>query len=667
MTEPQRRQPVAWARAELLRAMGREVAVMAREPVVLLASGNTADELLSLDPGATYAVVARARPAEPTVPDAAVLSVQQIGQQITRPGPGEQAINSLRRGLREAMAHSSPEQAALVPSLVVGDTAAVDEAMTQRFKITGLAHLMAVSGSNLVLVLGAWLALLRGIGVRGWFIRMGAVVAVAGFVALCGQEPSVVRAAAMGLVALAATGMGRGARSLRGLCVAVLGLMWIDPWLSRSVGFALSAAACTGIVVLGPRLIIALTAWAPRWVAEALAVPLAAQLATQPIITSLSGQVSLVAVLANVAAGPFVGPTTILGLAAALTFWFPPISVCLGLTAGWMAQPIIWIAQSGAAMPTPAIAWPAGAVGTVLVTAAAAGAGAALPSLLRRRGVALIILAGLIALSATRVGPLGWPGRWQAMSCDVGQGDATLIRAGESTALLVDAAPDAVPVMTCLDDAGVRHVPLLVLTHFHADHTGGARDVISKYRPRLVLTREGVPPGWLRQAAQTAGSEVRAARPGEVITVGVATWTTISVGDPGAGLAEESESSAENDASVIGVAASGELRLLLAGDAEPAGQSAALRSATRLGLSLSAHVLKLPHHGSSRQDERFFAASGATLAVASSGAGNDYGHPSPAALDLARNHGMMIARTDTEGSIALELAADGLRVLRRGA
>lgn len=666
MTEPQRRPPVVWARAELQRAMGREVTVMARQPVVLLASGDVADELLDVEPGATYIVVARARAAEPTASEAAVLSVQQIDRRVTPPNLLDQAINSLRQGLRDAMTLSPPEHAALVPSLVVGDTTAVDEAMTQQFKVTGLAHLMAVSGSNLVLVLGAWLALLRRVGVRGWAIRVGAVLAVAGFVALCGQEPSVVRAAAMGLVALAATGMGQAARSLRGLFVAVLTLMWIDPWLSRSVGFALSAAACAGIVVLGPRLIASLKQWAPRWIAEALAVPLAAQLATQPIITSMSGQISLVAVLANVAAGPFVGPTTILGLAAALTFWAPPISLCLGWLAGWMAQPIIWVAQAGAAMPTPAIDWPVGVIGTALATVAAAGTSVALPILLRRRVVAVTILVAVIALSVTRVGPLGWPGHWQAMVCDVGQGDATLIRAGESAALLVDAAPDAMPVMRCLDDAGVNQVPLLVLTHFHADHTGGAEEVIGKYRPQLVLTREGLLPGWLLQAAQKVGSEVRAARPGEVISIGAATWTTVSVGDPGADMSEDSESSAENNASVIGVATSDQLRLLLAGDAEPAGQSAALRGAARLGLALSVHVLKLPHHGSSRQDERFFAASAATLAVASAGAGNDYGHPAQSALDLAREHGMSIARTDTEGAIAVELATDGLRVLRRG-
>jgi competence protein ComEC len=199
--------------------------------------------------------------------------------------------------------------------------------------------------------------------------------------------------------------------------------------------------------------------------------------------------------------------------------------------------------------------------------------------------------------------------------------------------------------------------------------------------------REGEPPGWLVVAAERSGSELRVALPGESVAVGEATWTTVSVGAASAlaeGAAEEGrdgvgDGSAENDASVVGVAevhpARGEgrdgrsvLRVLLAGDAEPAGQARALRSAALLDLDLSADVLKLPHHGSARQEPRFFAASGASLAVASAGADNDYGHPAKAALDLAAANGMAVARTDTQGTILVARADAALRITtsRRG-
>ena len=134
------------------------------------------------------------------------------------------------------------------------------------------------------------------------------------FVALCRTEPSVLRAAAMGLVALAALGSGARRAGLRNLAVAMLGLLLLDPFLSRSVGFVLSVLASAGIIW-----------WARSWsavmsrgcrvvVAEAVAVPLAAHLATLPVVAAISGQVSLAGLLANALAGPFVGPATVLGL-----------------------------------------------------------------------------------------------------------------------------------------------------------------------------------------------------------------------------------------------------------------------------------------------------------------------------------------------------------------
>ena len=488
---------------------------------------------------------------------------------------------------------------------------------------------------------------------------------MAGFVLVCGQEPSVLRAAAMGTIALAATGAGRGRRSLRSLSVAVLVLCWLDPWLSRSAGFSLSVAACVGILLVAPTFRAAVALWAPGWLADALAVSLAAQLATQPIVTGLSGQVSLVGVAANVLAAPFVGPTTVLGLAAALTSAVAaPLAAVLGWLAGWTAQPIVWIARLGARLPGATWRWEATAPGLLAVTLLVVGVGVLLARWLRHP-VGGLLLAGVVMLAGV-VRPVvpGWPGPWQAVFCDVGQGDATLLRAGPGAAVLVDTGPDPAGVSACLGDLGIRRVPLLVLTHYHADHTGGTAAVLGRVRPELVLVRDGPAPDWLLVAAREVGAEVRSAVPGEEVRVGEVTWTTVAVGaaprQPGS--PEDGEGSAENDASVVGVAEVAGLRVLLPGDLEPPGQAAALRSAARLGIGLEVHVLKLPHHGSARQEPRLFAATGAALAVASAGEDNDYGHPAEAALRLARDSGMAMARTDQQGSVAVTLADDALSV-----
>ncbi|NLE97690.1 MAG: DUF4131 domain-containing protein [Propionibacterium sp.] len=662
--------PSATAMAEVTWVEGRGERVRQRLPVVMSASGELGDAFLGLRPGGRYLADARLAPAEPGDSIVAFVRVRELGGQTARPGPLQAAAAALRDGLRRSVAHSPPLQRALVPSLVVGDTTRVDDAMADDFRDTGLTHLMAVSGANLALMLGVILAFLRLTGVRGWTVRLVAVGGVGMFVIICGPEPSVQRAAVMGLVSLVATGVGKGRRSVRALSVAITTLMAMDPWLCRAPGFWLSVAACFGIVVLGPIWIQALTRWAPRWLAEALAIPLSAQLATQPIVTWLSGEVSLVGVIANVLAGPFVGPTTVLGFAAACLFVLPWVSVVLGWAAGWASQPILWIAQWGAALPASTINWQQGPIGIVLLAGLCIALVPLLTPVLRRAWASALLLVALILSTAIRPSAPGWPGDWSVAFCDVGQGDATVLRADSTTAVLVDVGPEPEPVLDCLRGLGVRSLAMVVLTHYHADHVGGFAGVAARYEPELVLVSPLASPEAAARAVEEAvgADAIRGARPGERLTVGDVTWSTISAWQPTAPVTDDGqgESAVENDASIVGVAEVGELTVMLAGDVEPGGQRHAMREARRLGIDIAADVLKLPHHGSSRQDSDFFAATGAHLAVASSAEGNAYGHPAPSALELARSHGMVIARTDEEGSVAVGLHDDALVVRRSG-
>lgn len=666
LAEPQQASGAVVARAQLVWVEARGRRVEAAVPVVVLASGRNGTALGASVPGAEY--LARVRMGEPRPDDsaAAVLSLRELLDMVRAPHPLTAGATAMRQGLREAVAHSPPRQAALVPSLVVGDTSGVNDEMRDQFQATGLTHLMAVSGANLTLMLGVVLAAVRAAGLRGWWVRGAAVGGVAAFVLVCGQEPSVLRATAMGLVALAAVGVGTGGRSLRALSLAILALTWLDPWLARSAGFALSVTACAGIVLLGPHLVRALTRWAPRWAAEAIAVPLAAQLATQPIVTGISDQVSVVGVITNALAGPFVGPTTVLGLAAALLCWVPALAAGPGWLAGWCAQPILWLAEGGAALPSAAWEWEASTGGVVVVMLAVTALAMLLPGLLRTPLGAASVVTVLVAACLVRPSPLGWPGEWGAVFCDVGQGDATVFAAQAGAAVLVDAGPDPRGTVACLSALGVTRVPLLVLTHWHADHTGGAREVIRRFRPEQILTRAGVQPPWLLSVSREVGAEVRSARPGEQLSVGDVVWRTVSAWERAAGLEPEGEGegSAENDASVVGIVAVRGLRVLVAGDVEPAGQSVALRSAADHGIAMQVHVLKLPHHGSARQEPRFFAATGAALAVASSGEDNDHGHPAQATVRLAAEQGMELARTDQDGSVAVGLEGATLVVRR---
>ncbi|HEY9293114.1 MAG TPA: ComEC/Rec2 family competence protein, partial [Microlunatus sp.] len=324
------RPPYLTVHGTVLRLTGRGQDWRERAPVLITASGDATRSWQQLPVGSTVRLTSRLDRAQPGSDVAAV--VRAIGPPTitSRPGISARQIERVRAGLRRAVARGTPDQRALVPSLVLGDTAGITPQIKADFLATGLTHLTAVSGANLAILIAFLMIIARWLGVRGWWLRVVGLGAVVVFVMLCRTEPSVLRAAAMGLVALAALGMSGRARGLRSLWVAMLILLIIDPWLGRSLGFALSVLATGGIIWWAGRWVRAMRRWSPRIVAESIAVPLAAHLATLPLAAAISGQVSMIGILTNAVAGPFVGPATVLGFAAAGS------SLLSSTLAGWV-------------------------------------------------------------------------------------------------------------------------------------------------------------------------------------------------------------------------------------------------------------------------------------------------------------------------------------------
>ena len=232
----------------------------------------------------------------------------------------------------------------------------------------------------------------------------------------------------------------------------------------------------------------------------------------------------------------------------------------------------------------------------------------------------------------------------------MGQGDGIVVRAAADAAVVVDAGPDPVPMRRCLDQLGVRSVPVLVLTHFHADHVDGLAGVLA-HRPVGQIWVSGVssPPGEVREVVEAARQRrIPVTSPAVGHRVGVGELALEVIG-PLTAAGPVPDSPAENDSSLVLMVHAPGLRVLLTGDLEPPGQAALLAR----GTDLRAHVLKIPHHGSARQDPAFFAATGARLAIASAGRDNDYGHPAPRTVQLARSLQMTVLRTDEQGSAAV--------------
>lgn len=383
--------------------------------VTLFLSGDAAAEVeaRALTVGRTVQVSARASPAEDT-DEVAVLRVVDL--QLLPGVPWWWAMSEhVRAGVRGAVSHEPLAPRALVPALVDGDDAAIPEDLEEDFRRSGLTHLLAVSGTNLTIVLASVLAVARAVGIRRRWWSLLAVLAVVGFVLVARPEPSVLRAAAMGLVGVVALGVG-AAGGVRALSFAVLALLAIDPWLGRSPGFVLSVCATAGIVVLAP-LFVERLRWCPRWIAVAIAVPLAAQVACTPALVALSGEVSLVAVLANLLAGPAVAPTTVAGLLGGL-LWLvvEPLGSMSGTVAAAGARWIVAVGRTVGGWEGAAVEWDGPWWLSVVALPVSV---AVLWWLLRRPTVALGMVLALVVVVWRPPSP-GWPPEdWVLVACPV--------------------------------------------------------------------------------------------------------------------------------------------------------------------------------------------------------------------------------------------------------
>jgi len=272
---------------------------------------------------------------------------------------------------------------ALLLGVAIGDTSRVDAGLAAAMRTAGLTHLTAVSGAHFAIV-GSVVAAAAG-ACRLPRAGRAAAVLVAGALLfwLVGAQPSVLRAAVMGLIGVAGLLAGRPARAPAALSAAIVVLLVGDPWLATEVGFVLSVLATASIVLLG-------RAWVERWsarlgpgLAGALAVPLAAQLACGPVLLAIRPDVSSYAVLANLAVAPAVGPATVLGvLTAAVAPVWPSGALVMGHLAGAACWWIAVVARTVAAAPGADTAWAPGFVGIL----ALAGAGVATTALLLRTG-----------------------------------------------------------------------------------------------------------------------------------------------------------------------------------------------------------------------------------------------------------------------------------------
>ena len=614
--------------------------------------------------------------------------------EVVAPGAGPAAaLAGLRALLLGGLNAIVPEpEAALGAGILLGVRASIAPEINDAFAIAGLTHVVAISGWNIAIVAALVAAVVRPLERRPggrWTSAMLAAGTVGGYVLLTGASPSVVRAALMAGCMLVARLGGSRAHAASALELAALLMLLVAPSVLWDVGFQLSLLATAGLIWFGAPIERRMPGW-PRWIREPVALTLAAQVTTLPVILVNFERLSLVAPIANVLVVPFV-PLAMLASAVASVVGvvhdalrLPVIGDAVAWFAGgcaWLVLRVIVLLGSGVASlphaavdvtvpPSFAVAWlPIVALATWALrsddpapppaaTASATLERRGIARLVRPRPIAAGVLAVLLAVSlASRP-----DGLLHVTVLDIGQGDSILVEAPDGTTMLVDGGPDPELALRRLGEHlpfFARRVDVVVLTHPHQDHVAGLVDVVDRFRV-VDLMEAGIPfenQAHHRLAADVASDSriaLTIARAGQAFALDAT--TTVEVVYPSqADAVGPIPAEDMNNGSIVMVLRHGGFTALLTGDAGAPVEELLLRR----GVLPVVDLLKVGHHGSrSATTGALLDVIRPTTAVISSGAGNDYGHPAPETLaTLASRPGVAVFRTDLDGDV--EVVTDG--------
>lgn len=547
-----------------------------------------------------------------------------------------------RESISRAIATALPDgpARAMVQALAVGDTRALSDEDWRLFRVTGITHLIAISGLHIgfVAALGGglgwiltwlWPTLCR-IRPRAHWMAATALLSAFGYCLLAGFEVPAQRTLLMITAFLAATWCDRVRSLWDGYALALVAVLLLNPLEVLGAGFWLSFVAVAWLlVVFGTR--------RPplRGVRELLASQLLLTLALLPIGLAFFQQASWLAPFANLLAVPWITflavPLILLGMvvwplapsAAPWLWWSAERALALLLEALWAVEG--WTAWAG---HWPAPSWPA------VLLASAATLGIWFVEDRRWRLLALCLYLPVFALRPH--GPS--PGDFELWVFDVGQGQAVLVRTARH-ALLVDAGPGfpgggeraSATLLPSLHQLGVRRLADLVLTHDDLDHSGGA-----------MAVREALPTAELWTSATQVWPEARACLAGDGWD-----WDGVRFEflHPTPGLPY-----LDNDSSCVLRIAGRQGRALLTGDIGALVEQRLLRDPGPAGLA--AEVLLLSHHGSrSANGQAFLEAVRPTLALVSAGHRNRFGHPHPEVVERVGNLSAELANTGTDGAL----------------
>lgn len=575
------------------------------------------------------------------------------------------------------------EEGELLKGILIGERSGLPFSTRTAFVNSGIAHILAVSGSNVVVVyafFAMFFSLLRIPRVPA--ILLNCVMLVL-YMLLTGSQPPIVRATIMGLVVLLGKLSGGRSNSLNAIGVAALGILVFDARQLYDVGFQLSFAAVVSIIYFYPIVnawILKLSgdSWWRKGVVGSLqisAVTLVATLGTLPLTAIYFGKVSVVGLLTNIVVLPLVGFSVSLGFVSTL-FGFWAYSVAEAFAA--VNYILLWLILEMAKY-SGNVSWayietlnfkPVHALPFYLATVLVFHWH--IRKVVRVAGILLLASLNLFLIVPPGRLDLLPPDRLRVSFIDVGQGDAALVEFPGGRTMLIDAGMRSEEydagehiVVPFLKRRGIKVLDWMVASHPHADHIGGMLHVFEKVDVKEVIesgqpARDSIFIGY-RYAVEREQAAVRHARAFDsALTInGVRLYflyPTHNVVTPDTFYTSLNL----NNTSVVMKLRYGETSWLFTGDLEQEGEAELV---SLFGPFLKSDVLKVGHHGSrTSSTDQFIRHVRPSYAVISVGRNNKFNHPSESVVQRLQDVDAEVLRTDEEGAIVFE--SDGKDIER---
>jgi competence protein ComEC len=601
-----------------------------------------------------------------------------------------------------------PREAAVLNGVVFGTQGMIDRETREAFNETGIVHILSVSGLHVGLLLAGLIALFGILKISPGLTAPLATPVLIFYAIMTGINPAVLRATIMALLFLWAHHLGRDRDWPTTLALAALVILLWNPLQIYHPGFQLSFAATWGLLYLGPllaRFFTGLFNGIPpliaRTFAQGIAIPLAAQLATIPLVAWYYNLISPVSIPANLLSAPLVGLILALGLlAAGLGVVWLPLAGLVNASTVIVMDLFLGLVQFLQQLPgavvylaTPPVVLAAVWYGGLFYAAGYSYTEPGSPERQKWKGWAPAGVALALVLLI-----IWWPWtggqRLVVHFIDVGQGDSILVQTPGGKNMLIDTGGRREEFQTgtgtgdqvvapYLRKIGVNRLEALVLTHPHEDHCGGAAYIVKNFPIDLALVSpvgsrvlnaetaptdrldggignvskkidEEVPPAYtaLLKKMTASGIRVQAASAGDVLHLEPGTSMEV-IWPPENGAMGGDDS---NNGSLVLRLTHGNSSFIFTGDIELEAQQKLLLS----GEELESDVFKVPHHGSRSLLPELVESVNPGIAVISVGAHNTFGHPSPTTVDLLYQNGITIYRTDQDGAVILK--TDGNRI-----